>query len=84
MSATGNPFIESASETLTGAFERSRQHGWRIWTRSTDAANISERRYREHLAIIAAVRSRDPDAAELAARTHVANACRDILKLLLR
>jgi DNA-binding GntR family transcriptional regulator len=84
IAATGNPFLESASSTLIGAFERSRQHGWRTWSRSADAEAISARRYAEHLAIIAAIRSRDPDAAEAAARSHVSNALRDTLGLLLR
>jgi DNA-binding GntR family transcriptional regulator len=84
IASTGNPFLESASATLRGAFERSRQHGWRTWSRATDAESISERRYAEHLAIIAAIRSRDPDAAETAARAHVSNALRDTLALLLR
>lgn len=82
--ATQNPFLESTSETLIGAFERSRQHGWRVWTRSADVKAISARRYEEHLAIIAAIRRRDPDAAEAAARAHVANALRDTLGLLMR
>src|SRR5689334_5443352 len=84
IAATGNPFLESASSTLIGAFERSRQHGWRTWSSSGDAEAIAARRYDEHLSIIAAVRSRDPDAAERAARTHVANALRDTLGLLMR
>jgi DNA-binding FadR family transcriptional regulator len=84
IAATGNPFLESTSQTLRGAFERSRQHGWRTWSRAADADEISASRYREHLAIIEALRRRDPDAAELAARVHVTNALQDILKLLLR
>lgn len=82
--ATGNPFLKSTSQTLRGAFERSRQHGWRTWSRAEDADKISDSRYAEHLAIITALRRRDPDAAEIAARAHVTNALRDILKVLLR
>ncbi|MBS0222746.1 MAG: GntR family transcriptional regulator [Proteobacteria bacterium] len=81
--ATGNPFLQSTSQTLRGIFERSRQHGWRTWNRTADARSISDNRYAEHLAIIAALRRRDPEAAEAAARVHVTNGLRDILKALL-
>ena len=56
---------------------------WRTWSRAADADKISDSRYDEHLAIIEALRRRDPDAAEIAARAHVTNALRDILKVLL-
>ncbi|MBW4092491.1 MAG: GntR family transcriptional regulator [Proteobacteria bacterium] len=84
VSATGNPFLGSTLQTLMGAFEQSRQYSWRTWNHSRQAATISERRYEEHLAIIAAIRSRNPDAAEAAARSHVVNALRDTLNLLMR
>jgi len=82
--ATGNPFLKSTSQTLRAAFEQSRQQGWRTWSHAADADRISDSRYHEHLAIIEALRRRNPDAAEIVARAHVTNALRDILKVLLR
>lgn len=82
IAATGNAYLQSASETLRGVFERTRQHGWRIWAHSDDNEAISTRRCDEHLAIIASIKQKDPEAAERAARLHVSNALRDMLNLL--
>lgn len=82
--ATCNTYLQSASETLRGVFERTRQHGWRIWAHSEDNEAISARRCDEHLAIIESIKQKDPEAAERAARLHVATALRDMLKLLAR
>jgi DNA-binding GntR family transcriptional regulator len=68
-----------ASAAFDGAVARERP-----WSRAADADKISDSRYNEQLAIIEALRRRDPDAAEIAARVHVTNALRDILKVLLR
>jgi DNA-binding GntR family transcriptional regulator len=80
MRAAGNPFLESASNSLMSSFERTRQHSWRIWNAARDSERIAKRRYDEHMEIIEALRQRDPRRAEKAARKHVMTGLQDILK----
>lgn len=78
--AAGNPFLESASDTLMSSFERTRQHSWRVWNSARDAERMAKRRYDEHLEIIDALRQRDARRAERAARKHVMTGLQDVLK----
>lgn len=80
MRAAGNPYLESASNTLMSSFERTRQHSWRIWNASRNSERVAKRRYDEHLEIIEALRQRDPRRAEKAARKHVMTGLQDVLK----
>ena len=79
ISATGNPYLQDTWSSLTVVFDRARKMSWRSWSDSPEQAAIEERRYQEHLDIIAALRKRDPETAERAARLHLSNSVRDSL-----
>lgn len=80
MYAAGNSFLESASDMLNSSFERTRQHSWRVWNSARDAGRMAKRRYDEHMTIIDALRRRDSQRAEKAARKHVVTGLKDVLK----
>lgn len=80
LEAAANPFLAATSKELSGLFERMRNYNWRIWNASKNSVRIAERRYREHLEIIAALKARDPRRAEKAARAHIHSALDDMLK----
>lgn len=84
LDAAANPFLSETSKELSGAFERMRNYHWRVWGSSKNPARLTERRYREHLEIIAALKARDPRRAEKAARAHIVAAMNDMLKSTMR
>ena len=82
VAASGNPYLQDTWSRLTILFDRARKISWRYWGDSSDQPAIEERRYKEHLEIIAALRKHDPDLAEEAARSHLSNSARDSLAVL--
>jgi DNA-binding GntR family transcriptional regulator len=79
LEAAANPFLSATSEELSGSFERMRNYNWRVWNASKNSVRINERRYREHLQIIDALKARDPRRAEKAARAHIVSGLEDML-----
>lgn len=80
LEAAANPFLSNTSNALSNSFERTRNYNWRIWNASKNFERIAERRYREHLEIIAALKARDAKRAEKAARAHIVSGLDDMLK----
>lgn len=79
--ASGNRYVQSEWAHLQTAFQRARKQGWGVWNRSVQKQEIAGKRLDEHMKILDALRKRDPDAAEAAAREHIAKATADLIRL---
>jgi DNA-binding GntR family transcriptional regulator len=79
--ASRNRYVQSQSGHLDTAFQRAKKQAWGVWNRSAQRSDIGKRRLQEHLRILAALKKRDPAAAEQAAREHIVNATVDFLKI---
>jgi GntR family transcriptional regulator, rspAB operon transcriptional repressor len=80
LETAGNPFLTVTSRELGSLFDRTRNYNWHVWGTSKNAERIAQRRYGEHIEIIAALKARDPRRAEKAARAHIVSALDDVLK----
>lgn len=78
--ASGNFYVQSQWAHLNTAFMRVKDRSWDVWRRSSDQKEVSRRRLKEHLSILAALKARNPAKAEAAAREHVARAAIDMFK----
>jgi DNA-binding GntR family transcriptional regulator len=73
-------YVQSQWAHLNTAFMRVKDRSWDVWRRSSEQKEVSGRRLKEHLSILAALKSRNPAKAEAAAREHVANGAIDMFK----
>ncbi|MDP3759959.1 MAG: GntR family transcriptional regulator [Ramlibacter sp.] len=80
--ACGNAYVQSQWAHLNTAFDRVKRHGWSFWMRSGEKGELSMRRFQEHLEILRALKLRDPQRCEDAARVHISNSSADLLKYL--
>lgn len=80
LDAAGNPFLTVTSRELSSLFDRTRNYNWHIWGASKNAERIAQRRYSEHMEIIAAIKARDARRAEKAARAHIVSGLDDVLR----
>jgi len=78
-SSSGNDYLLSQYDCLSTAFSRTSQMGWQVWKQSSRRDIVNHARLNEHFALIDAIKSRDPERAEMLARTHIVNSLRDLL-----
>jgi DNA-binding GntR family transcriptional regulator len=76
-----NPYLSEVFASLQTRMQVCLHSLWELWARAKDR-QFMEKRNREHLAIIQALRQRDGEAVARVSREHISRAIRDIFALM--
>jgi DNA-binding GntR family transcriptional regulator len=79
--SSGNPFLLAVFEDLQLKNEVSWNSLWSLWKKAPQTGAV-EKRKREHLAIIQALKKRDPQKTEAKSREHISKALQDLLRMI--